>query len=97
MRGLRDRYEAHHKLKISDDAIDSAVTLSKRYIPDRFLPDKAIDLIDETAARIRVDSRILPQDLKISEENLAMIKSGKEEAIASQDTGEGSVRQLQFP
>ena len=85
LQGLRDRYEAHHGLKISDGAISAAVSLSKRYITDRFLPDKAIDLIDETAARLRVNSRTAPCELRDFEQRLSRIKSAKEEAIAAQD------------
>ncbi len=62
--GLRDRYEAHHKVRFSDDAIKAAVRLSSRYVPDRRLPDKAIDLIDEAAAKLRVALYSLPQNLK---------------------------------
>ena len=83
--GLRDRFEAHHKLKISDEAITAAVILSKRYIPDRFLPDKAIDLIDETSARLRVSCRTEPNDVRRAEEELSELKRDKEEAIVAQD------------
>ncbi|MBQ8005762.1 MAG: ATP-dependent Clp protease ATP-binding subunit, partial [Clostridia bacterium] len=69
LKGLRDKYEAHHKLKIGDDAIEAAVTLSKRYIPDRFLPDKAIDLIDEAASKMRISTFTSPPDLKEIEES----------------------------
>ncbi len=83
--GLRDKYEAHHRLKISDEAIDAAIILSRRYIPDRYLPDKAIDLIDETAAHLRVTSKTAPKELRIFEDKLKKIKRSKEEAIAAQD------------
>jgi ATP-dependent Clp protease ATP-binding subunit ClpB len=63
LKGLRPRYEAHHKVKISDEAIEAAVKLSSRYITDRFLPDKAIDLIDESASRIRTQMDSKPQEL----------------------------------
>ena len=85
LKGLRDKYEAHHKLKITDEAIEAAVTLSKRYIPDRFLPDKAIDLIDEAASRIRISTFTSPPDLKDAEEKLKSLSHDKEEAIGSQD------------
>ena len=85
LKGLRDKYEAHHKLKIGDDAIEAAVNLSKRYIPDRFLPDKAIDLVDEAASRIRISAFTSPPDLKEVEEKLKSISHDKEEAIGSQD------------
>ncbi|MBR7112019.1 MAG: ATP-dependent Clp protease ATP-binding subunit [Clostridia bacterium] len=85
LRGLRDKYEAHHKLKISDSAIDAAVDLSGRYINDRFLPDKAIDLIDEAASRLRISAHTSPPDLRESEERLAALAKEKEEAVAAQD------------
>ncbi len=85
LRGLRDKYEAHHKLKISDEAIDAAVRLSGRYIADRFLPDKAIDLLDEAASRKRLSAHTSPPDLKADEERLAKLSAEKEEAISAQD------------
>ncbi|MBQ8208876.1 MAG: ATP-dependent Clp protease ATP-binding subunit [Clostridia bacterium] len=85
LKGLRDKYEAHHKLKITDEAIEASVTLSKRYIPDRFLPDKAIDLIDEAASRIRISAFTSPPDLKDAEEKLKAISHEKEEAIGAQN------------
>jgi len=85
LRGLRDRYEAHHRLKIPDDAIDAAVELSSRYISGRKLPDKAIDLIDEAASRVRMLETTAPLDLRATEERLAALASEKEEAIKSQD------------
>jgi ATP-dependent Clp protease ATP-binding subunit ClpC len=66
IRGLRDKYEAHHKLKITDEAVEAAVRLSTRYVNDRFLPDKAIDLMDEAASRVRMESLTAPGDLKAS-------------------------------
>jgi len=83
--GLRERFEAHHKLKILDEAIDAAVTLSKRYIPDRFLPDKAIDLIDESAARIRIANSTGSDILKQTEDQISFLEREMEEAIAAQD------------
>ncbi len=85
LRGLRDKYEAHHKLKISDAAIDAAVNLSRRYISDRFLPDKAIDLVDEAASRLRISTHTSPPDLREVEERLAALEKEKEEAISLQD------------
>ncbi len=83
--GLRERFENHHKLKILDDAIDAAVTLSKRYIADRFLPDKAIDILDETAARIRIEKATEPIAVKSHESTLISLDREKEEAIAGED------------
>ena len=83
--GLRDKYEAHHNVKITDEAIDSAVELSSRYINDRFLPDKAIDLIDEASAKARLKTYIEPEDLKKIEEKLEKASREKEEAINVQD------------
>ena len=83
--GLRDKYEAHHKLKITDEAVKAAVTLSARYIADRFLPDKAIDLVDEAASRKRLSAHTSPPDLKEIEERLATLAREKEEAITAQD------------
>ena len=83
--GLRDRYEAHHKVRITDEAIEAAATLSDRYITDRFLPDKAIDLIDEAASRVRLQSYTAPPDLKNLEKKLEDIRKEKEEAVANQN------------
>ena len=85
LRGLRDKYEAHHKLKISDEALEAAVQLSVRYITDRFLPDKAIDLVDEAASRLRITAHTSPEDLKELEKKLQSLAHDKEEAISSQD------------
>ncbi len=85
LEGLRDRYEAHHKLKISDEAMKAAVELSARYIPDRFLPDKAIDLVDEAASRLRIASHTSPPDMKETEERIKALSKEKEEAVAAQD------------
>ncbi len=68
LRGLRDRYEAHHQLTITDEALEHAVSLSCRYLPDRFLPDKAVDLIDEAASRVRMEKLSTPPDLRELEE-----------------------------
>lgn len=83
--GLRDKYEAHHRVKITDEAITAAVTLSHRYISDRFLPDKAIDLVDEAASKIRLQTITTPPDVKDLEEKLQNIQKEKEEAISIQD------------
>ncbi|MBS4021224.1 MAG: ATP-dependent Clp protease ATP-binding subunit [Dethiobacter sp.] len=85
LKGLRDRYEAHHRVKISDEALDAAVRLSDRYITDRFLPDKAIDLIDEAASRVRLKAYTAPPDLKELEERLETLRNEKEAAIRSQE------------
>lgn len=77
LQGLRDRYEAHHRVTISDDAIESAVRFSDRYITDRFLPDKAIDLIDEAASRVRLRNYTVPPNLKELEEKLDEVKKKK--------------------
>ncbi|NLO86850.1 MAG: ATP-dependent Clp protease ATP-binding subunit [Clostridiales bacterium] len=85
LKGLRDRYEAHHKVEITDDALEAAVSLADRYISDRFLPDKAIDLMDEAASRVRLNSFIAPPDVKEQEERLKALQNEKKEAIAHQD------------
>ncbi|MFC0013909.1 MULTISPECIES: ATP-dependent Clp protease ATP-binding subunit [Allobacillus] len=85
LQGLRDRYEAHHRVTISDDAIESAVRLSDRYITDRFLPDKAIDLIDEAASRVRLRNYTVPPNLKELEEKLDEVKKEKDAAVQSQE------------
>ena len=85
LKGLRDKYEAHHNVKITDEAIDSAVELSSRYINDRFLPDKAIDLIDEASAKARLETYIEPEEIKKLEEKVQKTGMEKEEAINVQD------------
>ncbi len=85
LKGLRDRYEAHHGLKIPDEAIKAAVELSARYIGDRRLPDKAIDLIDEACSRVRMASATAPDSLKELEEKLDRLAAEKESAVTSQD------------
>ena len=85
LKGLRDRYEAHHKVQITDGALEAAVSLSDRYISDRFLPDKAIDLMDEAASRVRLHSFTAPPDVKEQEERLKALQNEKKEAIAHQD------------
>ncbi len=85
LKGLRDRYEAHHKVEITDEALEAAVSLSDRYISDRFLPDKAIDLMDEAASRVRLRSFTAPPDMKEQEDRLKALKMEKEEAVTHQD------------
>ncbi len=85
LRGLRDRYEAHHGVKISDEAMEAAVKLSARYITDRFLPDKAIDLIDEASSKVRLANYVLPEELKNKESKMEEIIKEKEEAINAQE------------
>ena len=83
--GLRDKYEAHHKLKISDEAIEAAVALSVRYIGDRFLPDKAIDLVDEAASKLHIQGYTPSDEVKALEEKLKNVRAEKEEAILGED------------
>ena len=85
LKGLRDRYEAHHKVKISDEAIEAAVTLSSRYIADRYLPDKAIDLIDEAASKVRLSALTYPNEVKELEAELEQLESEKTAAVNEQD------------
>ncbi|MBC8531218.1 ATP-dependent Clp protease ATP-binding subunit [Gehongia tenuis] len=85
LEGLRDRYEAHHKVTITDEAIRAAVQLSDRYISDRFLPDKAIDLIDEAASKVRIQSLTAPPDMKEIEGRLEAVRKEKVEAVNNQD------------
>lgn len=85
LRGLRDKYEAHHKVKITDESIDASVTMSSRYITDRYLPDKAIDLIDEAASRVRMKTFTAPPDLKELEDQLKELAVEKESAVNAQD------------
>ncbi|WP_062349752.1 ATP-dependent protease ATP-binding subunit ClpC [Bacillus kwashiorkori] len=85
LKGLRDRYEAHHRVAISDEAIEAAVKLSDRYITDRFLPDKAIDLIDEAGSKVRLRSFTTPPNLKELEQRLEEIRKEKDAAVQSQE------------
>ncbi|MCD7728545.1 MAG: ATP-dependent Clp protease ATP-binding subunit [Clostridia bacterium] len=85
LRGLRDKYEAHHKVVITDESIIAAATLSDRYITDRFLPDKAIDLIDEAASRARLNSYTTPQDVKELEDKLKRLNAEKNKAAKDED------------
>jgi len=85
LKGLRDRYEAHHKVSITDGAIIAAVGMSDRYVSDRFLPDKAIDLIDEAGARLRLSFLSSPPELRAMDDKIQVVKKAKEQAIADQD------------
>ncbi len=85
LKGLRDKYEAHHRVKITDSALEAAVNLADRYINDRFMPDKAIDLIDEGAAKVRIESLTTPPDLKELEDKISSLDKEKEDAIMIQD------------
>ncbi|MEG0775168.1 ATP-dependent Clp protease ATP-binding subunit [Clostridium sp.] len=85
LKGLRDKYEAHHRVKITDSAIEAAVTLSDRYITDRYLPDKAIDLIDEAGSKVRIQNLTAPPDLKALEADLEKVTQEKSDAITMQD------------
>lgn len=85
LKGLRDKYEAHHKVRITDSAIDAAAILSDRYITDRFLPDKAIDLIDEASSRKRISTQIAPSDIKSKEEEIARLSAEKTSAVKIMD------------
>lgn len=84
LKGLKDKYEAHHKVKISDKAINSAVVLSQRYINDRFLPDKAIDLIDEACSKVKLKTITMPKNISSIEKEIEKLSKEKEEAIISQ-------------
>lgn len=85
LKGIRDKYEAHHGVKITDDALEAAAKLSSRYISDRFLPDKAIDLIDEAASKVRLKAFTAPPDIKKLEERIEKLAKEKEDAIRSQE------------
>ena len=85
LHGLRDKYEAHHKIKITDEALEAAAHLSARYVSGRFLPDKAIDLVDEAASRIKLQNTISPPDMKEVEIELSKIKKEKESAVKLQE------------
>ncbi|MEM6674918.1 MAG: ATP-dependent Clp protease ATP-binding subunit, partial [Planctomycetota bacterium] len=85
LKGLRDRYEAHHRVTYTDDALETAVELSTRYINNRFLPDKAIDVMDEAGARVRIKSMVPPPDLREISKEIEQLDHDKDEAVASQD------------
>ena len=84
LKGLRERYEEHHRVQITDDALETAVEMSNRYISSRCLPDKAIDVIDEAGARVRLKSMVRPPDLKVIEEEIQRLNQAKEDAVAEQ-------------
>lgn len=90
LKGIRDKYEAHHKVKITDEAIAAAVSLSSRYIGDRFLPDKAIDLIDEAASKVRLQQFTAPPEIKETERQLAKTSAEKQSAVERQDFEEAA-------
>lgn len=85
LEGLRDRYEAHHHVHFTDDALRAAVSLSDRYIQDRFLPDKAIDVLDEAGARMRIRNMVLPEEVQKIADELRSVRTQKDDAIAKQD------------
>ncbi|MDR3315346.1 MAG: ATP-dependent Clp protease ATP-binding subunit [Coriobacteriales bacterium] len=85
LEGLRDRYEAHHRVRFTDEALEAAVTLSDRYVQDRFLPDKAIDVIDEAGARMRIRNMTIPTDVLEMDEKIRKVRAEKEEAISTQN------------
>ncbi|NSW76719.1 MAG: ATP-dependent Clp protease ATP-binding subunit [Candidatus Atribacteria bacterium] len=85
LRGIKDRYEEHHRVVISEEAIEAAVRLSQRYIADRYLPDKAIDVMDEASSRVRLRVTVLPEDLKILEREIEEVRKKKEKAVKNQD------------
>lgn len=91
LKGLRDKYEAHHKVKITDGAIENAVKMSARYIADRFLPDKAIDLVDEAASRVRLKAYTMPDNLKEMEKELKSLEEEKASAVRSQNFEQAAV------
>src|ERR687896_1185276 len=85
LRGLKDRYEAHHRVKVSEEAVIAAAELSDRYITERFLPDKAIDLMDQASARVRLRSKTKPEDTRTLEEDIRRLKREKDQAVANED------------
>ena len=85
LKGLRDKYEAHHRVQITDDGLEAAVEFSTRYISGRFLPDKAIDVIDEAGSRVRMKTMTRPPDLRDIEKEIESFNKEKEEAVAQQD------------
>ena len=85
LRGLKDRYEAHHRVKITEEAIVAAAELSDRYVTDRFLPDKAIDLVDQASARVRLRSKTKPEDTRALEDEIRRLQREKDQAVAAED------------
>ena len=96
LKGLRHRYEAHHNLTISDEAIDAAVRLSNRFIMDRFLPDKAIDLLDEAAAKLRIDMFSMPKEIAALEEQMKSIGANEEEASQKRDYEKAAILRAEY-
>lgn len=90
LKGLRDRYEAHHRVSITDGALEAAAKLADRYINDRFLPDKAVDLIDEAGARIRIKRMTAPKSVQDVDDKITEVRRQKETAIDEQDFEKGS-------
>ncbi|MDK2896895.1 MAG: ATP-dependent Clp protease ATP-binding subunit ClpC [Candidatus Atribacteria bacterium] len=90
LQGIKDRYEDHHRVDIADEALKAAVKLSQRYIADRYLPDKAIDLMDEASSRVRLRTTILPEHLKNMEKQVEEVRSSKEKAVKEQDFEEAA-------
>ncbi|MBP9015021.1 MAG: ATP-dependent Clp protease ATP-binding subunit [Candidatus Atribacteria bacterium] len=90
LRGLKGRYEEHHRVKITDEAVEAAVKLSQRYIADRYLPDKAIDVMDEASSRVKLQATVLPESLKELEKEAEEIKKQKEKAVKNQDFEEAA-------
>ena len=85
LKGLRDKYEAHHRVKYSDESLEAAARLSDRYISNRFLPDKAVDILDEAGAKARLQAMVVPDDIKELEEKIEQLKKEKESYIKIQD------------
>ena len=83
LKGLRDRYEAHHRINISDEALEAVAKLSDRYVSDRFLPDKAIDLIDEASSKVRLKSHTTPNNLKEIEQEIEKVKMKRRDSSCS--------------
>ncbi len=90
LQGLKDRYEEHHRVRISDQAVEAAVKLSQRYIADRYLPDKAIDVMDEASSRVKLQATVLPENLKNLEKEVEKVKKLKEKAVKNQDFEEAA-------
>ncbi len=90
LQGLKDRYEDHHRVRISDQAVEAAVKLSQRYIADRYLPDKAIDVMDEASSRVKLQATVLPENLKNLEKEVEKVKKLKEKAVKNQDFEEAA-------
>jgi ATP-dependent Clp protease ATP-binding subunit ClpC len=96
LHGLKDRYEAYHRVRITDEAIVAAAELSDRYIGDRFLPDKAIDLIDQASARVRLRAKMTPVDAKELQEEIARLQRERDQAVSAEDYGRASRRKTKI-